>query len=494
MANFTLKDIQFIGYADGETEAESKEYNFVDLFYTGNFKYEDIIKPTKFIISGRKGTGKTILAKYAEFEQKNINGDFFETLYIKLPDDIKNHEFIERTYYDITQDEYKQFTKYYILKKIANIIISKKIKFLHYIFNYPQKINLFKKYKNYKNYKKSYKYLKNIVLQRYSDKNYITSDFSKEHSNSINAKNSIAELSLCDNQKINYKIKNYNSIIETIEPHIVNCLQILNIMLIFDDIDDIKNYISDVTQLKKFLIGFIKSIRDVNIKIKKISNKNKCIVIIRDDILNNLNTCDSNLNKIIIDANVNLDWIGNNQTDTLFEMISNKIKKSNPKFKDLPNNQVLSIFIKDKSIKDKIIENSFGRPRDIINYLNLIVTNNPTEKSITYKMLKKENNAYSNRFWDELKNELFFTYSEGYTKEIELLLSSFGKCKFKYSELEEFYSLNKDNYKFITDIYEFTNNLYEFGIIGNQKKINKTFKTFFLTEVMENLNFQKMIT
>ena len=55
-----LKDI-FIGYADGETEANSQEHNFLDLFYTGNSKYEEICKINSFIISGRKGTGKTIL-------------------------------------------------------------------------------------------------------------------------------------------------------------------------------------------------------------------------------------------------------------------------------------------------------------------------------------------------------------------------------------------------------------------------------------------------
>jgi len=56
-----LRDIN-IGQVSGEYE--SKNPDFEDLFYMGNKKYEELSKPEKFIIRGRKGTGKTILAYY----------------------------------------------------------------------------------------------------------------------------------------------------------------------------------------------------------------------------------------------------------------------------------------------------------------------------------------------------------------------------------------------------------------------------------------------
>ena len=104
MSNFTLDDI-YIGCTDGVKEAASKKYNFTDLFYTGNCKYEEITKSNNYIISGRKGTGKTILAKYLEKMQvdKNI---FLKSKYINLTDDIKQHEFIERSYGEIEPGEY----------------------------------------------------------------------------------------------------------------------------------------------------------------------------------------------------------------------------------------------------------------------------------------------------------------------------------------------------------------------------------------------------
>jgi polynucleotide 5'-kinase involved in rRNA processing len=59
-----LKDLYF-GCADGDTESYKKD--FLDLFYTGNNKYNEIANdPMKFIVYGQKGTGKTIMGRYIE--------------------------------------------------------------------------------------------------------------------------------------------------------------------------------------------------------------------------------------------------------------------------------------------------------------------------------------------------------------------------------------------------------------------------------------------
>lgn len=51
-----LKDL-YIGTADGDTESNKKD--FLDLFYTGNNKYDEITRDSmKFIICGKKGQGK----------------------------------------------------------------------------------------------------------------------------------------------------------------------------------------------------------------------------------------------------------------------------------------------------------------------------------------------------------------------------------------------------------------------------------------------------
>lgn len=58
-----LKDFN-IGHDDGEQEAADSV--FVDLFYTDNDSYNSILDKDKFIIKGKKGTGKTLLAEYVK--------------------------------------------------------------------------------------------------------------------------------------------------------------------------------------------------------------------------------------------------------------------------------------------------------------------------------------------------------------------------------------------------------------------------------------------
>ena len=52
---FTLSDIK-VGFADGEQESNAE--HFMDMFYTKNGYYSQLLKPNIFIISGRKAVAK----------------------------------------------------------------------------------------------------------------------------------------------------------------------------------------------------------------------------------------------------------------------------------------------------------------------------------------------------------------------------------------------------------------------------------------------------
>lgn len=486
MNDFTLSDI-YIGCADGGKEAASTKYDFTDLFYTGNSKYEEIAKSNNYIISGRKGTGKTILAKYLEKMQVNKN-IFLKSKYINLTDDIKQHEFIERNYGEIKDDEYMLFPKYYILKVFSEVVLKEKIGFFKYLEygegNLIAKVVDFIKYKNYK------KKLKSFTSERYPDGNYIGNLYETEvvigseamSTLGIDIANVKGGHRKQQSKKQHSSVKNFSFVLDKCEKYVLSCMKVCQIMLIFDDIDDIKIYIKEQEKVKKFLIGFIKTVDKINLKISELNKNNKCIIIIRDDILDSLNALDSNLNKIIVDSSVNLDWIGNNQTSMLIDMICHKIKKSNKKFSELDEKDILKLFIPVKGGKDmlsKIIERGFGRPRDVILYLSTIINNNKKEKNITFKMLKDAEAEYSNKFWNEIKNELSFYHSETYIDEILKLLSSMGKPVFKYSELENYFESHRDNYKEIDDVRSLVDELYKFGIIGNQTQKNGVSKYFF---------------
>lgn len=106
----TLSEI-VLGCADGKNEAE-KEW-FTDLFYTENHMVERVANDhSVFIISGRKGTGKTILAKY--IEKAYHNKGFLTKVFSK--EDLFLNYILEKTEDSFTQAELVIFLRYCILR------------------------------------------------------------------------------------------------------------------------------------------------------------------------------------------------------------------------------------------------------------------------------------------------------------------------------------------------------------------------------------------
>lgn len=477
MDGIKLKDI-FIGYADGETEANSQEHNFLDLFYTGNSKYEEICKINSFIISGRKGTGKTILAQYVI----HVSNDKYKNLiskYIKLPNDIKEYEFIEKNYSDISEEEYNLFIKYYILRALAAIVINNKVSMRKY-FQDDSKVSYFGKIHNYFRYCFSLNKIKKMLEERYQKGNFDFRLVQTEEKNGYNLENE-GNLKVAKTRggassevvnKYERRLKKFIEMIREFEKMIFDVVRVNPVLVVFDDIDDINKYIVDYKNQKKFLILFIKCIKEINTELQKCNSLNKCIIIIRDDILNSLNAFDSNLNKTIVDAEVNLDWVGNNQQEMLLDMFFTKISKCSPRFATMPVQKIREEIIagNKRDIKYKlnyIIDRGFGRPRDVITYFSKIIKNNSDAEKIDFNMIKSAQNEYSSSFWSELKNELSFYYEYEYINAVELFLSSFGKKNFTYAEVEEYYNNHREQYLCINDFNSFMNMLYSFGIVGN---------------------------
>ena len=56
MKNF--KDV-FLGFADSNTEAERNPQMFIDSFFDPDDNINELLNGYKFVVSGRKGDGKT---------------------------------------------------------------------------------------------------------------------------------------------------------------------------------------------------------------------------------------------------------------------------------------------------------------------------------------------------------------------------------------------------------------------------------------------------
>ena len=115
---YSLKDF-YVGKNDGKKEALYKA-DFENYFYDYNNIYETTLSKEKFLILGRKGTGKSILA---EFIAKNAQKDPNWFCQICSYKDFKFHELVFLKTNDITPNEYISIWDWVILLELAKLCL-----------------------------------------------------------------------------------------------------------------------------------------------------------------------------------------------------------------------------------------------------------------------------------------------------------------------------------------------------------------------------------
>lgn len=223
----TLDDI-FIGKADGL--AEAKRSDFTTLFYNGNKNY-NLLKEdkSKFIISGRKGTGKTILAKYYEKEMakegslvKFVNGNDLLFRHVK-----------ELGTENISDKCIASFIKYTILFEMSTLIIDNKKEVI-------KKSNLLQRIRTKKRIRK----LAELISERRYEGNFSLESFSKEMKEkseaNISARNkkSMVGAEREQTRKENYSKNSYFAVVDNMENIVMELMKDVSLALIFDDIDE----------------------------------------------------------------------------------------------------------------------------------------------------------------------------------------------------------------------------------------------------------------
>lgn len=442
------------------------------MFYTGNNTYKELVEDkTKFIISGKKGTGKTILAKYFELEQ-NKN---------KIPTrlltdrDVVLKQFIETGKIDLDNSQRELFIEYTILTEVGKLIIENKKQAFSScnIFKWcrlMQKINYIQKIVNERTpvdnfYSPSYD-----LNEKLSDKIFGEASIKKDTSVSSGLE-IIAEQ---ETRKTFIKNPFYN-ILEKLKECVKFILQYMSVNLIFDDLDEYDDIITGNEKYIGFFNDFIKVTNRINSDIYCSETKcSRVIIIIRSDMLQPLNNASKNLNKIIADGQIKLNWIkkvSKGRTHPLMELIITKIKNSNPLLKNLNDEEIISRFfcetVKGIPLINYMLNASFGRPRDIINMLNVIIDYNKNATKFTSKYFQQTRKDYSELFLNELRNELASHFSSEQIEECLWIIKKINKNEFWLSELSQIiytYGTDLKYYKTEREFYKFA---YEFGIIGN---------------------------
>lgn len=375
------------------------------------------------------------------------------------------------------------------MHEISKCILSKKLTFSNFNRN-----NLFRNFNNYINYNNNCKKLRTFFDIRYPKGNYQSKSYNIEEllSSQVGIETAINKFKALVNsskkQSHSYEIKNYISAISEIESLVLYCLNFIDVILIFDDLDEIElkfNIKNSQTPQISILLKLINAIKDINLKTQQIKGKkSKCIILMRSDVLTELNKFSSNLNKILSDSDVNLYWIDKHYTNPyehkLMEMIINKIKISCPTLSNKSNSFIYSsIFPKSVDEKDMVrylLDYSFGRPRDFINYLKIIIEKNPNASKMTSAMVAKCKKDYSEKFCKELYNELYIHFNSKYVDQLLSLLKDYNHNGFTIIQISNFYNNNKLNYSEILNINSAISDLYKFNIIGNSWKKSNTFR------------------
>ncbi|KEI09283.1 hypothetical protein Z957_05090 [Clostridium sp. K25] len=469
-----LNDLYF-GYADGDTESSRK--NFLDLFYTGNYKYQELTEnKMKFIITGRKGTGKTILGRYVEktYNKKGIKCKMFnknELALIKL---------IEKSNDKLNSDEIIPFFKWFIYWEIYNLLINKQNK----LGNKPfRKLN--SKFKLHLYIKK----LKKIYNERYPRGNFEFNEMFISNENLTNVELAIDNILKVKpklsgffkkTQNITNKKKDFYKVLSEVEELIVKCLKYQDVVILLDDLDElnIDSSSSSLESIKKLIEAF----KDINtLFLDKDLKDSKCIILLRSDILYTLNKYSANLNKIIIDNTVELYWITKEEKSPekhiIIDMLFNKIKYYSHEYRQLDNKLLYEkLFPKDisgSSALKFLIDNSFGRPRDIISYLDIMAKRYPDKTTFKQYMFRECAQQYSQRFLQELQNELHMHLDPETAQDYLNLISQYGRNSFFFKDIKNFYKQHRRNFSNIKNLNKCMQDLYNFGVLGNSWRVHR---------------------
>lgn len=480
----------FIGYADGETE--SQESLFKDMFYKDNQKYDEITNNwSKFIISGPKGSGKTILGRYIKemYEEQNIKCKILKS------DAITLNKLINLGRTSLDSSEVIIFYKWFILLELSKIIFKNKLTHKDIEPQFFKRLK-FKSLKEFKEYSDAYDNLQGLFNERFNEGNYESSSINTlEQINTllsshldVNATSAVKMGAKADVQETLKEekilvLKPYFKMINEFEEKLFVCMKHHKIVLILDDIDEMKVKLDVDEESRNFLESLIITLKDLNSKFKEYSLcPSKCILLLRSDILGTLNKHSSNLNKILADRQVDLYWLDKDnkypEKHILIDMIFHKIRLSCDEYKDLDNQSLYKkLFpekIDNKSAINFLLDYSFGRPRDIIYYLGVMQKRFKDHTHFAPTSFIQCENQYSNLLKNELLNELSLHLDINYVEDLLRLISDFKQLSFYYKDIKKYYEENQNNYPNIVDLKKSVSDLYSFGILGNSYKINDT--------------------
>lgn len=464
-----IKDI-FIGNADGKIEAT--KYNFENIFYKAYNRYSQVIQTNTFIISGRKGSGKTILAYYLKHEYEKNKSNLCKICDL---DDFNLQKLIDFNHEEITEKEFRLFWEWVILLELSKLLLHKH-RFKSLFFFTPH----FR--------------LKNFINKIYHPSELMPYQLTKLVTNDTFNTEAYSEASTTllnigtkfkKNKDINrtYVKNNYYNNLKTLKTLFYSALKhSTNIKLIYDDLDNINIKFEENINYQIFIKSLICAIHKLNtdIKIKSLDYDTKIMILLRSDILTSLHKNSVNLNKITSDTNIELNWLPfeiiEEYEHPLMELILTKIRNSTPQYSLLNNAELYELLfpekIEGKNPIDYLLDYTMGRPRDVITYLNMIISNFPNSTCFRARYFNSCKGEFSDWLYNELQNEIsIYSMGNSVIEAIDLL-RNMKRVAFDYKSIVTYYEKHRTSYPNIK-LDAVLIKLFELGILGNSEPKQK---------------------
>lgn len=482
-----LKDI-YLGVPDGATEAQNER--FQELFFDPNNKYDELMESNeKFLVIGSKGTGKTYLANYVISKSpKKQMSDLIDA------NDFSIYKLSNLYDVELSNDLMYALCKWVLLDKMSQLLLEKHVLKSRLPFFKLKKLRGFvEQYDNVDFFKK----IKRI------DTDSKESGASKEKKSVDKSSKALFNIGLARGMSVEAERKKFYELINSYEKLVFQCFSEKDdVLLIIDDLDEIEK---DRNKAGDIIISLINVAKEYNLKTKQHKGKVKIILLLRSDILSELQVKNANLNKIKTSCAVELYWLFDSMSDQynhpLISMVLHKIRASCSECKNMDNkklfNELFPEKIDGKRPLDYLLDHGFGRPRDIIIYLNHAKREFPEENCFSSRALKESKKLYSSDFYDEILNQAAFHKSPDYVKQCMGLLASVKQSSFTYDIIQDIYEKNQDKYEKITNLDAALSFLYKIGAIGNvwKNKNNKTFTCWaYKKDAMDDIDLSKKFT
>jgi len=456
----------FLGMNDGKKEAKYRE-DFENYFYDYDGIYDKILKPEKFLLLGKKGTGKSILAEVIKKRSK-LKADWF--CEISSYKEFNFHELKSLESNDIKPNEYILIWEWIILLQFAKLCIDDC---------------------SIDDCSSNKEKLREFIKSNYGS---LTLNMNKviEITKKNNLKGGILKgaFSISGEKADEFKFTTgkYIDYLEDLRTTIIDVLKETEnkYTLIFDELDD---KFRNEGVYKSTIISLVKIVDKVNMSFYDSNIDSKVILLLRTDIFSILN--DPDLNKVEQDNSVKIEW-GNivSNKSPLFKLIFTKIRKSVTELSQMKDDELYNTLfpqlISNRTPDEYVLGRTFFRPRDIITYLNLIIEKYPQTTYFGWKGFKELEENYSKYFYKEIRNELSGHISDVEIDEGMLLLKQFKKADFEYIDIKLYFDTRKELYKNI-DLDKILSYMFKFGVIGNRWYIKEKDKYYYSWAYRENV-------